>query len=79
VLWMVLREALMLVAVGLAAGIPLALVAGRAISSLLVGVAPADPLVFGAGAAVLLAVAALAAYLPAHRASRIEPMTALSR
>jgi putative ABC transport system permease protein len=79
VLWMVLREALTLVVIGLAAGVPLALVAGRAIASLLVGVAPGDPLAFGGGAIILLAVAAMAAYLPAHRASRIEPMTALSR
>jgi ABC-type antimicrobial peptide transport system permease subunit len=79
VLWMVLREALTLVAVGVAAGIPLAMVAGRAIATLLVGVAPADPRAFGAGALILLTVAAMAAYLPAHRASRIEPMTALSR
>ena len=79
VLWMVLREALLLVAVGVAAGIPLAAFAGRAISALLVGVAPADPLAFSVGAVLLIAVATVAAYLPAHRASRIEPMTALSR
>jgi len=79
VLWMVLREALTLVAVGLVAGIPLAILAGRAISTLLVGVEPGDPTAFLAGAALLLGVAAVAAYLPAHRASRIEPMTALSR
>jgi hypothetical protein len=79
VLRMVLREAMTLVAVGVGAGVPLAYVAGRGISALLFGVAPADPLAFGAGGAVLLAVAAVAAYLPAHKASRIEPMTALSR
>jgi ABC-type antimicrobial peptide transport system permease subunit len=79
VLWMVFREALTLVAIGVAAGVPLAFLAGRGISALLVGVAPSDPIAFGGGALVLLAVAAVAAYLPAHRASRIEPMTALSR
>jgi ABC-type antimicrobial peptide transport system permease subunit len=79
VLWMVLREALLLVAVGVAAGLPLAVFAGRAISALLVGVAPADPVAFSIGALLLIAVATVAAYLPAHRASRIEPMTALSR
>jgi len=79
VLWMVLREALALVALGVAAGLPLAFLAGRSIGALLVGVAPADPLAFAAGAVLLLAVAAVAAYLPAHRASRIEPMTALGR
>jgi predicted permease len=79
VLWMVLREALVLVAVGVGAGLPLAVFAGRAISALLVGVAPADPVAFSIGALLLIAVATVAAYLPAHRASRIEPMTALSR
>lgn len=79
VLWMVLREALTLVVLGIAAGVPLAFLAGRSISALLFGVAPADPLAFGAGALILLTVAVVAAYLPAYRASRIEPMTALSR
>jgi predicted permease len=79
VLWMVLREALVLVAIGVGAGLPLAVFAGRAISALLVGVTPGDPLAFAIGALVLLVVATLAAYLPAYRASRIEPMTALSR
>jgi predicted lysophospholipase L1 biosynthesis ABC-type transport system permease subunit len=79
VLWMVMREALTLVAVGVLAGVPLAYLAGRAISALLFGVAPADPAAFAVGAVVLLAVSVLAAYLPAYRASRIEPMTALSR
>jgi len=59
--------------------VPLAFIAGRAISALLIGVAPSDPVAFGGGAIVLLMVAALAAYLPAHRASSIEPMTALGR
>jgi putative ABC transport system permease protein len=79
VLWMILREALALVGVGLALGGPLAYTAGRGISALLVGVAPGDPLAFSGGALVLTAVATLAAYLPAYRASRIEPMTALGR
>jgi putative ABC transport system permease protein len=79
VLRMVLREAMTLVAVGVAAGVPLAFAAAHGISALLFGVAPADPLAFVGGAAMLLVVAAVAAYLPAHRASRIEPMTALSR
>jgi predicted permease len=79
VLWMVLKEAFLLVLAGVAAGVPLAVLAGRAISALLFGVQPADPLAFAAGAVALLVVSAMAAYLPAHRASRIEPMTALSR
>ena len=79
VLWLVLREALGLVAIGAAAGVPLAWLAGRGMSALLFGIAPSDPSAFLIGAATLIAVGALAAYLPAHRASRIEPMAALSR
>ena len=79
VLLMVLREALVLVLAGLAIGLPMAYAAGRSVAALLFGVNPADPLAFGGGAVMLLAVAALAAYLPAYRASRIEPMVALGR
>jgi ABC-type antimicrobial peptide transport system permease subunit len=79
VLLMVMREALVLVLAGLAIGLPMAFVAGRSVAALLFGVNPADPVAFGGGAVTLLAVAALAAYLPAYRASRIEPMVALGR
>ena len=79
VLWMVLREALTLVGVGGLIGLPLAFVAGKAMGKLLFGVGAADPVSFALGAATLLGVAAVAAYLPAHRASRIEPMVALGR
>ena len=76
---MVLREALWLVIIGAAVGVPLALFAGRSMRTLLFNVGAADPLSFITGAAILLAVAVVAAYLPAHRASRIEPMVALGR
>ncbi len=79
VLWMVLREAMTLVAVGVGAGIPLAYLAAHGIAALLFGVTPGDPVAFTGGAVALLVVATVAAYLPAHRASRIEPMTALGR
>jgi predicted permease len=79
VLRMVLREALLLVVAGAVIGVPLAFVAGRSMRALLFNVGAADPMSFGLGAGVLLLVAAVAAYLPAHRASRIEPMTALNR
>jgi putative ABC transport system permease protein len=79
VLRMVLREAMTLVAVGALVGLPLAFVAARSMRTLLFNVDAADPWSFAAGAAILLAVAAVAAYLPAHRASRIEPMVALGR
>ena len=77
VLWLVLREALVLVGIGAIAGIPIAYLAGRGLASFLYGVAAADPAAYAAAAAVLLAAATLAALLPAHRASRIDPMAAL--
>ena len=79
VLWMVLREALMLVLAGALIGVPLAFAAARSMRALLFNVGAADPISFVLGAAILLAVAAVAAYLPAYRASRIEPMAALTR
>ena len=79
VLLMIMREALVLVVVGLALGLPMAFAAGKSVAALLFGVNPADPVAFATGTVLLLAVALLAAYLPAYRASRIEPMVALGR
>lgn len=77
VLWLVVREALVLVAFGAAIGLPLAFAASRSIASMLHGVRPIDPAAYAAGPLLLLVVATIAAYLPAHRASRIDPMAAL--
>jgi predicted permease len=74
---MVLREALGLVVVGLAMGIPAAWAAGRLAGSLLFGVTATDPYALVAAIAVLLVAAFTAAFLPAHRASRVDPLTAL--
>jgi predicted permease len=79
VMRMVLREAMLLVVVGAAIGVPLAFMAARAMGTLLFNVRAADPISFLSGAAILLAVAVVAASLPAYRASRIEPMVALNR
>jgi ABC-type antimicrobial peptide transport system permease subunit len=79
VLRMVLREAMALVVIGTLIGLPLAFLAARSMRTLLFNVGAADPWSFAAGAGILIAVAAVAAYLPAHRASRIEPMVALGR
>ncbi len=77
VLRMVMREVLTLVAIGLAIGIPAALASDRWAASLLFGVKPTDlPTLLGA-TLLLLAVAAFAGYLPAHRAARVDPMVAL--
>jgi predicted permease len=77
VAWLVIREALTLVTVGAALGLPLAFVAGRSILSLLHGVGAVDPASYSQATVLLLVVAGIAAYLPARRASRIDPMVAL--
>jgi ABC-type antimicrobial peptide transport system permease subunit len=74
---LVVRDGLRLVAIGLATGTLGALVAGRAVASLLYGVALTDPMILG-GTAVLLAVAsAVACAIPARRAARVDPVTVL--
>jgi predicted permease len=77
VLQLVLRESLLWVAIGVASGLGAALATTRWVESLLFGLRPHDPLAIGLAAIVLLAVAAIAAYLPARRASRVDPMAAL--
>jgi predicted permease len=77
VLLLVIREAIALVIAGATVGLPLAFAAGRSVSSLLHGVDPLDPLAFAQATALLLVVAGIAAYFPAYRASRIDPMVAL--
>jgi predicted permease len=73
----ILREALLLAAAGLVVGVPAALALAQLIKNQLYGVAPTDPFSLTLGAVLLLAVAALAAWLPARRAARVDPMIAL--
>lgn len=75
--WMVLRDVFLLVAAGLTIGVPVGLATAKFVGSLLFNVQPRDPVAFTFAAATLLAAALLAAYFPARRASRIDPMTAL--
>ena len=77
VLGMVLRESFGVVAVGSAIGIGGALLITPVVKSLLFGVSPADPVSIAWSAATLLAVAAVAGFLPARRASRVDPTVAL--
>ncbi len=77
VLWMVLRETVGLVLCGIAVGLPLALAATRLIGKFLFGLTPADPLTLAIAVVTLLATAAMAGFLPARRASSIDPMVAL--
>ena len=74
---MVVREALGLVVVGVALGVPLALAAGYAARAFLFGVAPHDGTTLALACAALIVVALVAAFAPARRASRVEPMAAL--
>jgi predicted permease len=77
VIAMILRETAGVVTIGVLAGGALASAASRLIAGALFGVAPWDPVTFALALAVLLAVAGLAAYLPARRASKLEPIAAL--
>jgi predicted permease len=77
IIWMVLKESLLLVAIGLLIGIPAAWAAAHLISSQLFGLKPGDPVSLLTAALVLTAVAALAGYLPARKASRVNPLVAL--
>jgi ABC-type antimicrobial peptide transport system permease subunit len=74
---LVVREGLQLVAVGLAAGLAGAAIATRLVSGMLFRVSAVDPLTFLAAACLLAAVAAVASYVPAVRATRVDPMCAL--
>jgi predicted permease len=79
VIWLVLREALALVGVGVVIGLLASLAATRsvAVSTMLFRLKPNDPLTIAAATLLLLVVAALAGYLPARRAARVDPMAAL--
>ena len=74
---LVMSQAVVVGAAGLGAGAAGALVLTRALSSLLFGVTASDPATFAAVCALLMAVVAAAAYLPARRATRVDPMIAL--
>ena len=74
---LVLRDAVSMIAAGIALGVPAAMAGGRYIRSQLFGLTPADPLTLTLACLALAAVALLAGYLPARRASRVDPMAAL--
>jgi len=77
VLWLVMREGLVPVLLGVAIGLGAAFASVRLVSSLLFGLTPTDPLTIVLSTLLLVGVAALAGYIPARRASRIDPMVAL--
>jgi putative ABC transport system permease protein len=77
VLWLVVRQGLWLLGIGLAIGIPASLVATRLLGKLLYGVRPADPLTFLGVTLVIGAVTCISAYIPARRATRVDPAVVL--
>jgi ABC-type antimicrobial peptide transport system permease subunit len=77
VLRLVLTEAAALVAIGVAIGLACSAMASRGLASLLFGLSPIDPAAFGGASLLLAAVAFGAGYLPARRASRLDPVIAL--
>ena len=77
VLRLILKQGMALVLAGLLIGFVGALFAGQLLSKMLYGARPGDPISIAVAAGVLLAVAFLACYLPARRASRVDPLVAL--
>ncbi len=77
VVWLVVRETLALVAIGLSLGTGVALMTGRYIQGQLFGIAPGDPLAISSAIVLLIAVATAAGYVPARRATRVDPVAAL--
>jgi len=77
VLWMVLRSAMMLVAVGVGIGLAAAFAVSRVVKGLLFGISATDPATFLGVTLVLTAVALVASSIPALRASRVDPLVAL--
>jgi ABC-type antimicrobial peptide transport system permease subunit len=77
VIWMVLLETLWLVAIGVAIGLPCAIASGRLIGNRLFGLTTADPTAMAVAILIILGATALAGFVPARRASRIDPMQAL--
>jgi predicted permease len=75
--WMVLRESVVIVLVGLVVGVPSALGLSRLVQSMLYGVRPHDVSSFAAAALLMVLIGAAAAWIPARRASKVDPMTAL--
>jgi predicted permease len=77
VIWMVMKEVLLLLAIGLAVGIPAAMALGRFVAAQLYGIQPHDPWIAGYTLLLLTVVSVVAGLIPAHRASRIDPILAL--
>jgi len=77
VLWLVAKEAAQLVVVGTLAGVVVSLAAGRVIAQLFVGVSAGNAATLGLAAGLMAVIASVAVSIPAFRASRVDPLTAL--
>jgi len=77
VAWPIMRGALILTVIGVAIGLPVALALVRVIQLVIYGIEPYDPLTMIGAVVIMVVVAALAAWIPAHRAAKIDPMEAL--
>jgi ABC-type antimicrobial peptide transport system permease subunit len=77
VFWLILREALLLVIAGVAVGLPMIFAGASLASTLLFGLTPTDPVSLLLAALLMLAVAMVACWIPARRATKVDPMTAL--
>jgi len=77
VIVLIMREGLLLTAVGIVLGVSVALLGGSALRSVLIGIGPADPVSFGGATLMLLLVGATASYVPARSALSVDPSTAL--
>jgi ABC-type antimicrobial peptide transport system permease subunit len=77
VMWLVMKEVALMVAVGVGVGLPLALALSRIVQSQLFDLSASDPIALVAAALILMLVALAAGFLPARRATRVDPMLAL--
>jgi putative ABC transport system permease protein len=77
VLALVMRQGLAIACAGLACGVVSALVLTRYLTTMLFGVEPTDPITFGVLSVAVVAVSALACYVPARRAARVDPISAI--
>jgi len=76
-LWMILRESILLLIVGLAIGVPVAMTSTRILKSLLYELSPLDPMAISIAIAAVAVMTLAAAWLPARRATKVDPMIAL--
>jgi putative ABC transport system permease protein len=78
ILWLVMREGIAVAGLGAAVGVAAGIAGARLLSGILFATSPGDPVTLGAAALILLAVAALACYIPARRATRVDPVATLA-